>query len=64
MCENYKYQIMFKLPGEYPEEIDLAKDIREANYLVNEYELAYKGAGKVYKRKIRQSSRPRPEFNI
>jgi hypothetical protein len=61
---DYKYRIMYEYPGEYPEEIDTAGDIKEANYLVNEYTIAFHNVGKVYKKKVSKPNRPKPEFNI
>ena len=52
-----KYRIMYKYENEYPEEIDTAEDIKEANYLVNEYQIAYHNQGRVYKQKIRKSKK-------
>jgi hypothetical protein len=58
------YKIMWKIPGEYPEEIDTAKDIKEANYLINEYNIAFHGQDRVYKKKAKRQSWKRQEYNI
>jgi streptomycin 6-kinase len=53
--------IMYRYPGNEPEVVDTAEDMKEAKYLLTEYRMAYGGVGSLWLKKDTKDARTEEE---